>query len=163
LSERDLISLLVTGTTPNSLLNSGGAYINAAATAAAIASTVLSSELQRTLISNPGAPFDLIEIRPGVTQGTGLFATGGTVTTLAVGRQLSRRLFVTLNVGGCLRTLEFGARYLGATLEYRMKRQLTLQVAAEPVQSCLVQTLSSSLAFQQRYQFASDLKWDREY
>jgi hypothetical protein len=136
--------------------------VNAAATAAAIATTWLSSEIQRSLVSSPGAPFDLVEIRPGtVTQSTGLFATG-TVTTLAVGRQLSRRVFVTLNLGGCLRNFDFGARYLGATLEYRMRRSLTLQVAAEPVQSCLTQT-ANALAIQQRYQFATDLKWDREY
>jgi translocation and assembly module TamB len=164
LAERDLITLLVTGTTTNSLLGPDRPGVNAGAAAAAVA-TILSSELQRTLISSPGSKLDLVEIRPGVAQ-SGLFATGGTVTTLAVGRQLSRKLFVTLNLGGCLGIgggqFQLATRYLGATLEFRIRRQLTLQAAAEPVQSCLTQT-ANALAIQQRYQFAADLKWDREY
>ena len=71
-----------------------------------------------------------------------------------------------MNLGGCLGigtgNFQLGTRYIGATLELLVRRQLVLQMAAEPVQSCLTAT-ANALAIQQRYQFASDLKWDREY
>jgi hypothetical protein len=164
LPERELVALLVTGTTTNTVLG-GAAFAGSTVqgVAASLASTVLSSELQRSLISDVGLPVDLVEIRPGFLQGNSLFATGGTVTTLALGRQLGNRLFATVNLGSCLRTGDYlNARYLGATLEYRLHRSLKLQVAAEPVQSCLTQA-ASTLVTPSRYQFGADLKWDREY
>ena len=163
LPEKDLVALLVSGSTSNALLN-GGVFTDIdLASAASLASTVLSSELQRSLISDVGLPLDLVEIRPGFLQSSGPFATGGTVTTLAVGRQLSRQLFATLNLGSCLRTGDYlNARYFGATIEYRLHRSLKLQVAAEPVQTCLAQA-GSTLIGAGRYQFGADLKWDREY
>jgi translocation and assembly module TamB len=164
LPERELVALLVTGTTTNTFL-AGGAFAGSSvqSMATSLASTVLSSELQRSLISDAGLPVDLVEIRPGFLQGNSLFATGGTVTTLALGRQLSDRLFATINLGSCLRTGDYlNARYLGATLEYRLHRFLKLQIAAEPVQSCLTQA-ASTLVTPSRYQFGADLRWDREY
>ena len=129
---------------------------------ASVASTVLSSELERALISSPNAPFDLVEIRPGLAQGNSLLASGGTVTNLSLGRQLSRRLFATFNLGGCLQRLEFNRQYLGASLEYRLSPSLKFQLAAEPVQSCLGQS-SGILVRPSRYQFGADLKGDRDY
>lgn len=163
--ERDLLALLITGTMSNTLLAGGNGFFNVRNTGqmlASVASTVLSSEIERALISSPNAAFDLIEIRPGLAQGNGLLATGGTVTTLALGRQLGRRLFATFNVGGCLQRLEFNRQYLGASLEYRLHPTLKIQVAAEPVQSCLGQS-SGILVRPSRYQFGADIKWDREY
>ncbi len=164
LPERELVALLVTGTTTNTFL-AGGAFAGSTvqSVAASLASTVLSSELQRSLISDVGLPVDLVEIRPGFLQGNSLFATGGTVTTLALGRQLGNRLFATVNLGSCLRTGDYlNARYLGATVEYRLHRSLKLQIAAEPVQSCLTQA-ASTLVTPSRYQFGADLRWNREY
>jgi hypothetical protein len=163
--ERDLVALLITGTTSSGLLSSGNDLFNvsnAGQMLASVASTVLSSELERALISAPNAPFDLVEIRPGVAQGNSLLATGGTVTTLALGRQLGRRLFATVNLGGCLQRLQFSRNYLGASLEYRLHPTLKFQIAAEPVQSCLG-VASALLVRPTLYQFGTDLKWDRDY
>ena len=159
LPERDLVSLLVAGTTFGALSAQGaGRSVDAVAS---LASSILSSELQRSLISDVGLSLDLVEIRPGLIQSNGLFATGG-VTTLAFGRQLSSRIFATFNLGTCLKTGDYlNGRYLGATLEYRLHRSLKLQVAAEPAQSCLTQVTSS--LFAPSRQFGADLKWDREY
>ena len=163
--ERDLLALLITGTVSNTLLAGGNDFFNVRNTGemlASVASTVLSSELERALISSPNAPFDLVEIRPGLAQGNSLLASGGTVTNLSLGRQLSRRLFATFNLGGCLQRLEFNRQYLGASLEYRLSPSLKFQLAAEPVQSCLGQS-SGILVRPSRYQFGADLKWDRDY
>ncbi len=132
--------------------------------AVALAATALSSELERRLISSPDSPLDLIEFNPGFLQNNSAFATGGSVTALSLGRQLSNRLFVILNLGGCFNqgAAAFSQQYLGASLEYRLHPTLKLQVAAEPVQSCLSE-VASTLVRPSRYQFGADLKWDREY
>ncbi|MBM4186992.1 MAG: hypothetical protein FJ206_06735 [Gemmatimonadetes bacterium] len=163
LPEKDLVALLVTGSPSNAFLSGGVLNDFDLTSAASLASTVLSTELQRSLISDIGLPLDLVEIRPGFLQGSGSFATGGTVTTLALGRQLSRNLFATVNLGTCLRTGDYlNARYFGATIEYRLHSSLKLQAAAEPVQTCLTQA-ASTLVAASRYQFGADLRWDREY
>jgi hypothetical protein len=160
LPEADLVALLVTGTTRNSLFSQSTFGWE---DARALGSTVLSAELQRSLISDAGLNLDLIEIRPGLAQGNSLLATGGSVTTLAVGRQLRPRLFAILSAGACLgNTVDFSYQYLGASLEYRFHPTLRLQLAAEPVQSCLTQA-AQSLGLRGVYQFAADLRWDREY
>jgi translocation and assembly module TamB len=163
LPERDLVSLLVFGTTSSGAIAGfgPGAFVNQGVLTS-IAATALSSEISQAILSSRNAPIQTIEIRPGFAQGNTFFATGGTVTSLSLGRQLSRRLFVTFNLGGCLQRLEFNRQYLGATLEYRLHPSLKLQVAAEPVQSCLGD-VASTLTRPSRYQFGADLKWDREY
>lgn len=159
LPEKELFSLLATGTFSNSILNQSFRGEDAAL---AVGSTVLSAELQRSLISDIGLPVDLVEIRPGFAQSGSAFATAG-VTTLAVGRQISPRLFAILRAGACIgETLEFSYRYLGASVEYRFHPSLKFSLAAEPVQSCLAQT-ARAFATRSLYQFAADLRWDREY
>ena len=164
MSERDLLSLLVTGSNSNSLnslVARSGEVFNPQLLAS-LASSAFFSEIERALISSPNAAFDLIEIRPGVTQGNQLFSNGGSVTQLSLGRQISRRVFATFNLGGCLQRLEFARQYFGVTLEYRLHPTLKFQIAAEPVQSCLAQS-GTALTRSNRYQFGADLKWDRDY
>ncbi|MHB1329314.1 MAG: translocation/assembly module TamB domain-containing protein, partial [Gemmatimonadales bacterium] len=165
--ERELVSLLVFGTVSSGVRNTFGNEQQAVAAqvVASLASKALSSELERSLISSKDSPFDLVEISPGFAQGNNAFATGGSVTRLSLGRQLTRRVFATLSLGGCLvegLQVELNRRYLGATLEYRLHPTLKVQIAAEPVQSCLSQ-VASSLIRPSRYQFGADIKWDREY
>ncbi len=160
--ERELVSLLVFGTVSSGVRN---AFEDQGRVVAALASKVLTSELERSLISSKDSPFDLVEISPGFAQGNTALATGGSVTRLSLGRQLTRRLFATLSLGGCVvegLQVELNRRYLGASLEYRLHPTLKIQVAAEPVQSCLSQ-VAASLIRPSRYQFGADIKWDREY
>lgn len=161
MSERDLLSLLVTGSNSSGFLARSGEVFNPQLLAS-LASSAFLSEIERALISSPNAAFDLIEIRPGVAQGNTLFSNGGSVTQLSLGRQLGRRLFATLNLGGCLQRFEFARQYFGATLEYHLHPTLKFQIAAEPVQSCLAQS-ATPLTRSNRYQFGADLKWDRDY
>ncbi len=165
--ERELVSLLVFGTVSSGVRGAFGdeQQVAAAQVIAALASKALTSELERSLISSKDSPFDLVEISPGFAQGNTAFATGGSVTRLSLGRQLTRRVFATVSLGGCLvegLQVELNQRYLGATLEYRLHPTLKFQIAAEPVQSCLSQVVSS-LVRPSRYQFGADIKWDREY
>jgi autotransporter translocation and assembly factor TamB len=162
LPERDLVSLLVTGALANSIVSQQADFRWDQAIGA-LGSTVLSAELQRSLIRDAGLPLDLVEIRPGFAQGSSLFASGGNVTTLAVGRQLLPRLFAILSAGACIGSgVDFSYQYLGASLEYRLHPTLRFQLAAEPAQSCLTQA-ARAFGVRSVYQFAADLRWDREY
>ncbi|MEO8449950.1 MAG: translocation/assembly module TamB domain-containing protein [Gemmatimonadota bacterium] len=154
LSQRDLVSLLLTGRT-SSVLPEIGAATN-------ILLGAFSSELERALIGqNRGV--DLIEIRPGFA-GSG-FTTGVMPTQLAIGRQLGQRWFVTATATACIggaAQSSLGLQNLGATLEYRLNRDFKLQVVAEPIQGCATRAVSA-LTVSNRYQFGADLRWDRSY
>ncbi|MEZ4586825.1 MAG: translocation/assembly module TamB domain-containing protein [Gemmatimonadales bacterium] len=163
LSERDLLALLITGAPAGSLFRPQGS-LQADEVGWSIGSTVLSSELQRALIGDAGGGrvFDLVEIRPGFAQGNSLFAGSGNVTTLAFGRQLASKLFAIFSAGACFSGDAFSYKYFGASLEYRLHPTLRFQLSAEPVQSCLSQT-AQAFGAGSIYQFATDLRWDREY
>ena len=160
MSERDLISLLIVGRTSGNLLSSG----NDAPLQAGLAylSGALSSELQRTLITDLGVPVDLIEIRsPFSTSGVLSASTG--LTQLAAGWRIGSKWFVTLNAGFCPAIGQIDARNFGASLEYRLSRDWRLQANAEPIQSCDAARPADALAALRRYQFGADIRWEREY
>lgn len=160
MSQDQLLSLLAVGTADPLAL---GTREQQAAFLRSAAVNALASELQRSLVSDQRAPFDLLEIRPGV-------ATGGAVgnvavpTQLAVGRALTSHLFVTANAGFCLVSGQptFNPRNLGATLEYRFNRVLRGQLSAEPIQTCLARGVDI-FGTARRYQFGAELRWDRGY
>jgi autotransporter translocation and assembly factor TamB len=158
LSEPEIISLLALGTTDLQ----GGLGGDRAALAQAVAaylSSVLASEFQ-----NRAAGDDImVEIRPPFASG-GLLAGGTSAAQLSVGKALSERLFVIANAGFCLGSGQqaIDPRNLGASVEYRFRRELKALIAAEPITSCYGQG-GSLYAPPRRYQFGAELRWDREY
>ncbi len=160
LSEAEIISLLAVGTTDFQSAFGGGN--NQAAVAQAVAAyltSVVAGELQ-----SRGAGEDfLIELRsPFAT--SGLLAGGQSAGQLSLGRALTEKLFVIANAGFCLGSGQraIDPRNLGASLEYRFRRELKASVAAEPVTSCYGSS-SSVYVPPRRYQFGAELRWDREY
>jgi len=160
MTEGQLISLLTVGTTDPLAL---GTREQQAAFLRSVAVNALASELQRSLVSTERAPFDVLEIRPGVATG-GAVGNASVPTQLAVGRALTNNLFVTANAGFCLVSGQpsFNARNLGATLEYRFNRELRSQLSAEPVQTCLARGVDI-FGTARRYQFGAELRWDHGY
>jgi autotransporter translocation and assembly factor TamB len=162
MTEAQLISLLALGSADPALQrgNQGqtGLY------AAALATSALSSELQRALISDLRLPFNIIEIRPGLATSGLIGGAGNSPWQLAVGKALSSKLFVTANAGFCLGSSQgaFSPQNLGASLEYRFRRSLQARLAAEPIQTCLVSGVNIFGATR-RYQFGAELRWDRDY
>ncbi len=157
MSQPELISLLVFGTTRAGLQN--GLNVQAGATSAAL--NALANELQRSLTAANHAP-DILEIRQGLSLGNGLGSQVQSATEIAVGNSIGSKLFVTGNVGFCLNSSQsFSARNLGASLEYRFRRELRMVISAEPVQSCFAG--AESLVNTRRYQFGAELRWDRDY
>ncbi|HEV8149387.1 MAG TPA: translocation/assembly module TamB domain-containing protein [Gemmatimonadales bacterium] len=162
MSEPELMSLLVLGTSENTLtgLQSSQFQLSYFKAAPFIA---LSSELQRTIVSDLGIhAIDILEIRPGIAS-SGLIGGAGP-TELAIGKALTRKLFVTANAGFCVGSSQptFSPQNLGATLEYRIRRDLRAQLAAEPVQTCLLRGVDI-FGITKRYQFGAELRWDRDY
>lgn len=157
--ERDIIALLVLGRLGGGVGSASDA-LNVEAGVAYLAG-VLSSEVSRTLISDAGVPLDIIEFR--VPFDGSRVATGGTAYQLVAGRSLGRKWFVTLNAGFCTENFAFAARNFGASLEYRLNREFSLQVSAEPSRFCTVTGAAPSTLVFQRYQFGADVRWVRDY
>lgn len=161
LSEQALISLLAFGTEDPRGLGVGqeGAGGLARAVAAYI-SSVVSSEIAA---EGAGRTADIIEIRPPLAS-SGL-AGGSQALQLAIGTGITEKLFVIANAGFCVGQNQqrfFNARNVGASLEYRFRRELKVLVAAEPVVSCFGQG-ADIYGPPRRYQFGAELRWDREY
>ena len=74
-------------------------------------SSALSSELERALIQDIGVPIDLIEIRPGVSSGSGGVDS---LTQLAAGWQIGKKTFLTFNAGFCPDLSQLSYKNLGA-------------------------------------------------
>jgi hypothetical protein len=156
ISETDLVSYLVTGYPANEAARLG--QTNALETGLSYFSSALSSELERALIQDLGIPLDLIEIRPGVSQGS----RSPALTQLAAGWQLGRKTFLTFNAGFCPENLgQFSYNNLGASLEFRFSREWSLQTSVEPtLQSC---RRDFGITNTVPYQIGSDIKWEREF
>ncbi len=129
-------------------LETGLAYLGSA----------LSSEIQRTVVSDLGIPIDFFEIRTG---GGNLFSGVGT-NQVTAGWQLGRKTFLTVNAGFCQNFSNLGVKSFGTGIEYRLNRLLRLQTSYEPVINCRP---SGSSQFNQglKYQFGIDALWEKEY
>ncbi len=164
LSDYEIISYLMFGKPSFSLASSGSTAgfdeRGAFQAGVSLLSSALSTEIERTLISDFGLPIDFIEIRPGEI--SGVTGTSG-LTRVAAGWQIGRKTFLTLNTGVCRDFSQlFNYQSLGASVEFRFSREWRLQTSVDPVQTCFanapVQTFSGT-----RYQVGFDILWEREY
>jgi hypothetical protein len=102
-----------------------------------------------------------LTVRPGANNGT----VGSGVTQFAAGLQLGPRWFVTFDAGVCLgsQATSLQKRNFGASLEYRITRELRFQAAAEPVQSCIGNRATDVFTTLNRYQLGGNFLWRRDY
>jgi translocation and assembly module TamB len=160
LSQTELVSYLMFGRPTFSLQGTNGQGSQYAAVQAGLSylSSALSSEIQRSLISDLGVPIDYLDIKTGGA-GAGLAGQTGAaqVATVAAGWQIGRRWFVSVVADLCTNTQRF---YPNA--EFRMSRQVRLKTAVEPAYSCQVALNQPALSVN-KYQVGLDLLWDREY
>jgi hypothetical protein len=133
--------------------NAGMSYVYAA----------LSSEIERTLISDLGVPVDYIQIRPGGFGGNELEGSTSGLTTVTAGWQVGRQTFVALNAGVCANVTELSYRNFGASLEQRLHKDWRAMLSVEPVITCSTAPGGTTLATSSIYQLGLDLLWDREY
>ena len=158
LPDRALISFLMFGIPQGQLGGSQRAQVTS--TAQSLLAGAFTGELSR-LATDAG--FDLFELRSGILEQRQ--QQGPSLTQLLAGFQLSRRFFATFNAGFCTgggsNSPVFSRNNLGASLEYRLSREFRLKASAEPVGTCQANTASTLLP--RRYQFGTDLLWEREY
>ncbi len=160
-TETELVSYLMFGR-PNPELTSGSggqerAFVNAAV---ALLSSALSSEFQRSLVSDFGIPIDYVEIRTGYSS-IGL-TTGLTQATF--GWQLGGKNFLTVSAGVCGSEFgSLGSQSLGAGLEHRFSRVWRARTSIEPLQICTTGVTSQSIATEKEHQLGFDLLWEKEY
>jgi autotransporter translocation and assembly factor TamB len=159
MSEPELISLLMLGTIDPAAGAQLGTDQQKVTAAGALALSGLTTELQRALTSNFNG---ILEIRPGIAS-SGLTNISSSATQVAVGRAITSKLFITANAGFCFSNAStLSAKNLGASLEYRFRRELRLVLSAEPLQTCFA-TGSDAFLTNKRYQFGAELRWDRDY
>jgi len=162
LAERDLVSYLMFGR--SEFQQSGGGQATGVTQAVqagvAMLSTALTSEVQRSLVNDFGIGIDLLELRPGFSNG-GLSGMSSS-TQLTAGWQLGSKWFVAFNAGLCLgaQAGSISSRNFGASLEYRFAKHWRTQVIAAPAQSCLSGTTSTT---QSLYKLGANLLWERDY
>ncbi len=161
LSQTELVSYLMFSRPTFSLQGQAGQGSQYAAvqTGLSYLSSALSSEIQRTLISDLGVPIDYIDIRTGGAGAASLSGQAGAaqVAQVAAGWQIGRRWFVTLVADLCT-----NAQRLYPSAEFRMTRQLRLKTSLEPAYSCQVALNQPALSVN-KYQVGLDVLWEREY
>jgi len=157
LSQTEIISYLLFG---KSSLDLGGGDQGGIADQRALlqsALSVLSGEIEQTIVSG-GVPVDYVEIRPGGGgQGTPLSSW-----QFAVGRQLGARTFLVLNAGFCEGRQVEVAKTLGLSLQFRISPEWRTEASFEPVQTCADPTTESQGVTVPR-QVGLDLFWEKRY
>jgi translocation and assembly module TamB len=160
LTETDIVSYLMFGR-PSTNLAAGGAPGSSERLALDAGLSVLSSEIERTLISDFGVPIDFIQIRPVI--GSSSTSGGGSgVMELRAGWQVGRQWFLTFNAGLCGFS-QFSYNSVGASVEYRFLRHWRAQLSVEPLLVCIAGSQVDPLATTGRYQVGLDLFWEKEY
>ena len=131
-------------------LNLGLAYLSSAVT----------SELQRTLITDLRVPVDYIELRPGTAGGA---YGSSTATQLAAGWQIGRKTFLTFSAGICTTGGATSYKNIGASFEYRFARGFRFLASFEPSASCTADQQTAPITNNDRYQAGLDVLWEQEF
>jgi hypothetical protein len=118
--------------------------------------SVLSGELERTIVSDLGVPLDYVEIRPGAS------ADPFSGVQLAVGRQLGRKTFLVVNAGFCQGRPVAVTNTIGLSLQFRLSPEFRTEASFEPVRVCTPDLLDPQSAPSLR-QVGFDLIWERRY
>ena len=169
MTETDMVSYLMFGRSTSNLQAAGTKEtiqqqfeVNAIVNSYVL--PALSSEIERTLISDLGVPVDYIQIRPGGFGQNAISGPTSGLTTLSAGWRVGRRTYVSLNAGICNTTpTDLGVHNFGASIEQRLHPDWRATLSVEPVFTCSTAPGSSSLATSSLYQLGLDLLWDREY
>jgi len=118
--------------------------------------SLLSGELERTLVSDLGIPLDYVEIRPGASTDP---LSG---VQLAVGRQLGRKTFLVVNAGFCQGRPVAVTNTIGLSLQFRLTPEFRTEASFEPVRICSPDLLDTQGANSLR-QVGVDFIWERRY
>jgi len=156
LAQTEVISYLLFGKSSVDLSGGQGGLADQNALLQSAAS-VVSGELERTLVSDLGIPLDYVEIRPGAPTDP---LSG---VQFAVGRQLGPNSFLVVNAGFCQGRAIAVGNTIGVSLQYRLSPEFRTEASFEPVQSCTPDPLGEAQNTTVPRQVGLDLVWERRY
>ncbi len=163
ISETNLVSYLMFRRPASTLQTTGGApgdQQQALNLGLAYLSSAVTSELQRTLVTDLRVPVDYIELRPGTAGGA---YGSSTATQLAAGWQIGRKTFLTFSAGICTTGGATSYKNIGASFEYRFARGFRFLASFEPSASCTADQQTAPLTTNDRYQAGLDVLWEQEF
>jgi hypothetical protein len=163
ISETNLVSYLMFRRPASNLQTTGGAggdQQEALNLGLAYVSSAVTSELQRTLITDLRVPVDYIELRPGTAGGA---YGSSTATQLAAGWQIGRRTFLTFTAGICTTGGATSYKNIGTSFEYRFARGFRFLASFEPSASCTAEQQTAPITTNDRYQAGLDVLWEQEF
>jgi translocation and assembly module TamB len=155
LSQTDVISYLFFGKPSFELTGDPRALTDQQFVRTAV--SVLSGELERTIVSDLGIPLDYVEIRPGAS--TDPFSG----VQLAVGRQLGRKTFLVVNAGFCQGRPVAVNNTIGLSFQYRLGPEFRTEASFEPVRVCSADPALDPPSATVVRQVGFDLIWERRY
>jgi hypothetical protein len=120
------------------------------------ASSLVTGELSRVLISDLGVPLDYVEIRPGSPEDPisgALFAAGW---------QIGPRTFLIVNAGFCQGRPVSLNNTFGASLQYRFDQSWRTEASFEPVRTCAAPAVEAQAQSVVR-QLGLDLLWEKRF
>lgn len=155
LSQTEIISYLLFGKSSFELTTDQGGFSNQTAMLRSTVASLVSGELERTLVSDLGVPLDYVEIRPGDPNDPfsgALFAAGW---------QIGRKTFLGLNAGFCQGREINPRNTLGASLQFRFSPEWRTEASFEPVRTCGDRISEQNTKVQR--QLGLDLFWERRF
>jgi hypothetical protein len=115
----------------------------------------VSGQLENLAISDLSIPLDYLQIRPQMGN------TGQLTAEIAAGKRLGDKWFLTVSPRLCARAHnEALYEMVGASVEYRLSRDLLFSLSGDPVRSCAV---ARSHALRLKYQLGADIFWEKRY
>ncbi len=154
--QAEVISYLMFGVPSVGSATEGGAGSTQRYLVQSAASSLVSGELSRVLISDLGVPLDYVEIRPGSPEDPmsgALFAAGW---------QIGPRTFLMLNAGFCQGRPVSLSNTFGASMQYRFDRSWRAEASFEPVRTCAAPAVEAQTQSVVR-QLGLDLLWERRF
>lgn len=156
LSQTDIISYLLFSRSNADLASDPSASASNSALVSNTVASLVSGELERTLVSDIGVPIDYVEIRPGDPSNP---LHGARFTA---GWQVSEKAFLVLKAGVCPGAQTSVVNTIGWGLQYRISPEWGTEASIEPVTSCTTPGAAPTVQTSER-QFGLDLFWQRRF
>jgi hypothetical protein len=155
LSQTDIISYLLFNQSNADLASDPSASSSSALVSNTVASLV-SGELERTLVSDIGVPIDYVEIRPGDPHNP---LYGARVTA---GWQVGEKAFLVVKAGVCPGAQTSVVSTIGWGLQYRISPEWGTEASVEPVSTCNTPGAPQTTQSTER-QLGLDFFWQRRF
>jgi len=154
--QAEVISYLMFGVPSVGAATEGGAGSTQRYLVQSAASSLVSGELSRMLISDLGVPLDYVEIRPGSPEDPisgALFAAGW---------QIGPKTFLIVNAGFCQGRPVSLSNTFGASMQYRFDRSWRAEASFEPLRTCAAPAVEAQTQSVVR-QLGLDLLWEKRF